>query len=255
MTSIKLNDRREKNNGNLRLGEKTAGEISKLYAENSNNDDWVPKQNPFINYSQHQRKPKSSYTEHPKRESHPVTSHAPTAFGPNRNEGGHESNRVPKMVGESLLNIHTKLHGKLENVQLNNSYVRDPIKNLQNIDTENITSSGVSNISAANYHDLVAGESNIISQLSTTNDGTLHKKEDNSIVDDVTFNNATEAKFKLKQHNIDDDGHTWRPMKINPSGDMTAASSVLLHKDGKSVHVDTSNSWIPNSGPVLKSRD
>ena len=35
------------------------------------------------------------------------------------------------MVGESLVNTHTKLHGKLENVQLNNSYVRDQIKNLQ----------------------------------------------------------------------------------------------------------------------------
>ena len=249
-----MDERRNKNTGNLRLGEKTAAEISKLYVASSNNDDWIPKQNPFPNYFQHQRKPKSTYLERPKKEDNNATTHAPSAFGPSHiNKNSYEHTRVPKMIGENSLNVSANKHGKLEDGRLVNSYVSDQAKSLQQLENKDNNSGIISNNSAANNNDQVAEESIVIPQLPNTSSENVHKKENNS--DNPTFNNGTETKFKLKKYNVDDDGHTWRPMKVNSSGDMKATSSVLLHQDGKRVNVDTSDSWVPNSGPVLKSRD
>ena len=47
----------EGSNNSLRLGEKTAAEISRIFSESSNSDDWVPKENPFTELFQLQRKP------------------------------------------------------------------------------------------------------------------------------------------------------------------------------------------------------
>ena len=54
----------EGSNNSLRLGEKTAAEISRIFSESSNSDDWVPKENPFTELFQLQRKPKATVLDH-----------------------------------------------------------------------------------------------------------------------------------------------------------------------------------------------
>ena len=66
----------------------------------------------------------------------------------------------------------------------------------------------------------------------------------------------SKVKFDLKEHNIDDIGHTWRPMKIDSSGDIISSRSMLLDLNGKMINLTSrSDSWTPNSGPILKERD
>ena len=93
------------------------------------------------------------------------------------------------------------------------------------------------------HNQLLDNKNNNHSFKHTTNDTV----SDNKIASKVNFN--------INTHNINTDGHTWRPMKLDSSGDIKPEHSILLHQNGKPPNITLSDSWIPNSGPITQTRD
>ena len=83
-----------------------------------------------------------------------------------------------------------------------------------------------------------------------------NNNQKNNSSDDISDNKSvSKVNFNIKAHNINTDGHTWRPMKLDSSGDIKPEHSLLLHKNGKRPNTTSSDSWIPNSGPITQTRD
>ena len=67
----------------------------------------------------------------------------------------------------------------------------------------------------------------------------------------VLIKGKKENEFQVKDHNMDTDSHTWRPMKIDNNGDLKPVVSELLSNKTLKIISDT---WFPNS-ISLKERD
>ena len=251
----------------MRLGEKTAAEIAKIYAASSNDEGgWIPKENPFSGFSfQHQRKPKSSTTleQHSQENvskqtmsTHPSSSEKhPDNI---KEEGDFGKDRVPKLVGENEFNQEPNSQGEVESGKLTNSYV-DHNQNLKSIVKQIKV-----NATEFNIADQITGESKVvITKTDNTSSSKIGNKPSNKteISDarsddkDTTNSTKTSNNFQIKKHNVDGDSHTWRPLKIDSAGDMKPENSVLLHKNGQMMNITGSDSWIPNSGPITTERD
>ena len=236
----------------MRLGEKTAAEISKIFAKSSINDDWVPKKNPFTEFFQHQRKPKSTSLDQSRNENQNVTSYDTEVFDlSDVLHLSHEVDRIPKMIGnDRVVNSTINKDGELENGRLSNNYIDNKNTEIQNKDNITVNESDGYRV---DEEDQIAEESIVTLHSRSFNTNTSNA---NSFLNDSSeLNSEKKAKFNVKEHNIDPDSHTWRPMKVDSSGDLKPSHSVLLHKDGKRTNITSSDSWIPNSGPVLKNRD
>ena len=65
--------------------------------------------------------------------------------------------------------------------------------------------------------------------------------------------------FDLSDDNYDSDAMTWRPLRLTPNGVFkTDVSEVISTSTGNGetiVTVLSSDSWIPNGGPIMKERD
>jgi hypothetical protein len=65
--------------------------------------------------------------------------------------------------------------------------------------------------------------------------------------------------FDLSDDDIDRDSMTWRPLRLTPNGVFqTDASEIISTSSGNGetvVTVLSSDSWIPNAGPIMKERD
>ena len=65
--------------------------------------------------------------------------------------------------------------------------------------------------------------------------------------------------FDLSDDNYDSDAMTWRPLRLTPNGVFkTDVSEVISTSTGNGetiVTVLSSDSWIPNAGPIMKERD
>ena len=116
------NNIKDQTNDRLRLGEKTAAEISKIFAQSSIADDWIPKQNPFTDFFQRQRKPKSTILDQSTKANTNVVSYKTEVFDfSNALYTNHEDGRAAKTIAGSITNSTKNEAGKLENGILANN--------------------------------------------------------------------------------------------------------------------------------------
>ena len=244
----------------LRLGEKTAAEISRIFSESSNTDDWVPKENPFTELFQLQRKPKATVLDHSTVPTKPINFQKTEVFG--FSDALHlkdVTNRLPKSINANPSNYTKEETGKLEVGILTNSYVKN-ISNITKKDNHgNITYN-------EQIHDL---DDHHIDQEVAESVISINSNSDNKNFDSLTNDNVQNDKsgesesLSVMNYNVNTDGHTWRPLKLDESGDIKPASNKPLHENGKIVlnnitsfkNITSSDSWIPNSGPITKIRD
>ena len=242
----------------MRIGEKSAAEISDLFAQSSANDDWVPKQSPFSNFFQHQRKPKSTVLDQSKTAK--STSRQTESFdfsdasyNPNRGK-----NRDSKMIDDNSVNSTNIDKGMLENGKLENNYIANLTVKSNEFGNKSAILDNQFEYSIFNEEDQVAEESIVSLQSELTKKGNENLNNFKNVPGHDRSINTSESKvkFDIKEHNIDDIGHTWRPMKIDSSGDIISSRSMLLDLNGKMINLTSrSDSWTPNSGPILKERD
>ena len=255
--TIKMSDGKDKS---LRLGEKTAAEISRIFSESSNTDDWVPKENPFTELFQLQRKPKATVLDHSPVPTKPINFQKTEVFG--FSDALHlkdVTNRLPKSINANPSNHTNEETGKLEDGILTNSYVKNNSNIIKKDKHVNITYNEQNHDLDDHHIDQEVAESVI-----SINSNIDNKNFDSLTNDNVQNDKSGESEsLSVMNHNVNTDSHTWRPLKLDASGDIKPASNKPLHENGKIVlnnitsynNITSSDSWIPNSGPITKIRD
>ena len=253
----------EGSNNSLRLGEKTAAEISRIFSESSNSDDWVPKENPFTELFQLQRKPKATVLDHSPVPTKPVNFQKTEVFGfADALRLKDLQNRHSKSINTNPVNNTKEETGNIEDGILMNSY-NSNTSNIAKVDKQNkITSNKQSNDLYHHNVDQIVAES-VISIKTESDEKDSKDAKTNTSQNTQDSKSGESVNFNVNTHNSIKDGHTWRPLKIDVSGDIKPASNKPLLETGKIVlnnitsynNITSSDSWIPNSGPITKIRD
>ena len=168
-----------------------------------------------------------------------------------------KSERLQKSLNENIHNSTEDSDGMLEAGKLANEYDSNkPYKfqKLQNI--SEISKNKNDNTYVGEVEDQIVGESVTYVNKHSINklDVQVLKAEDSIDRNRSESTQETKVNFGVEIHNVDNDT-TWRPLKIDLSGDIAPAHSQLLHENGKMTNISSSDSWIPNSGPITKRRD
>ena len=242
----------------LRLGEKSAAEISQIFAQSFNVDDWVPKQNPFSDFFQRQRMPKSTVLDRSISGNDTSSDHETEAFNFSDAMLKYpKSERLQKSINENIHNSTEDPVGMLEAGKLANDYDSSKLNKFQKLQNlSEISKNKNDNTYVGEVDDQIVGESVTYVNKHSINklDVQVLKAEDSIDRNRSEGTQETKVNFGVEIHNVDNDT-TWRPLKIDLSGDIAPAHSQLLHENGKMTNISSSDSWIPNSGPITKRRD
>ena len=257
-TFYNSNDKQKDDVSTLRLGEKSAAEISQIFAQSFNVDDWVPKQNPFSDFFQRQRMPKSTVLDRSVGGNDTSSDHETEAFNFSDAMLKYpKSERLQKSINENIHNSTEDSIGMLEAGKLANDYDSSKLNKFQKLQNLSAISKNKNdNTYVGEVDDQIVGESVTYVNKHSINklDVQVLKAEDSIDRNRSESTQETKVNFGVEIHNVDNDT-TWRPLKIDLSGDIAPAHSQLLHENGKMTNISSSDSWIPNSGPITKRRD
>ena len=217
----------------------------------------MPKENPFTELFQRQRQPKATILDHSTVPTKPIDLHKTEVFG--FSDAMHLKdikNRFPKSISSNPANQTKQETGKLEDGILTNSYVSKN-SNIIKVDShDNITEN-------KQYNSLAGDSDQIVAESVISINNELEHKNVNAATSNDKQNSNNGESVSFNSYNVNTDGHTWRPLKLDIAGDIKPASNKPLHENGKIVlnnitsynNIASSDSWVPNSGPITKIRD
>jgi len=150
--------------------------------------------------------------------------------------------RSPKMIDDNSSNeqsVHDEISTKSQHKKSSTNNSSNETKKDQKNGSK---SSTVENNKSSTNDDATS---------STKKDETQRNLENEEVKVDTSL-------FDLSDHNTDDDFFSWRPLKMSSTGQLKLEASEVISETSNGENIVTllqSDSWVPNSGPILTERD